>query len=132
MRALIFPRGRTYSAPSDRLGAQLAQLAMEPGPARTRLCRHVFLGRPADNPLALLDAALRLAAQAEPLERKLRVEGVKTGRIQALDMPGQIAAGQALGILTAEQATLLLDYDRRIMQIINVDDFAPSELPAGN
>jgi len=26
---------------------------------------------------------------------------------------------------------LLLDYDRRIMHIINVDDFAPDELPAG-
>jgi acyl-CoA dehydrogenase len=131
MRALIFPRGRTYFSPSDRLGAQLAQIAMEPGPARDRLCRHVFRGRPQDNPLALLDEALRLAVRAEPLERKLRVEGVKSGRIKALDMPGQIAEGRALNILTEEQAALLLDYDRRIMQIINVDDFAPSELPAG-
>jgi acyl-CoA dehydrogenase len=131
MRVLIFPRGRTYFSPSDRLGAQLARIAMEPGPARDRLCRHAFRGRPADNPLALLDQALQLAVQVEPLERKLRVEGVKSGRIKALDMPGRIAAGKALGILSGEEADLLLDYDRRIMQIINVDDFAPSELPAG-
>ena len=69
--------------------------------------------------------------RAEPLERRLRVEGVKSGRIKALDTSGQIAAGQQLGILTAEEAALLLDYDEKIMRIINVDDFAPGELPAG-
>jgi acyl-CoA dehydrogenase len=131
MRRLIFPRGRTYFSPSDRLGAQVARLAMEPGPSRERLCRHAFRGRAQDNPLALLDEALRLAIDVEPLERKLRIEGVKSGRIRALDMPGQIAEGRALNIVDDEQAALLLDYDRRIMQIINVDDFAPAELPAG-
>jgi acyl-CoA dehydrogenase len=131
MRTLIFPRGRTYFAPSDALGAQLAQLAMEPGPSRDRLCRHVFRSNVADNPLAELDAALRLAVKAEPIDRRLRVEGVKTGRIQALDVPGQIREGRQLGILSGEEAELLLDYDRRIMHIINVDDFAAAELPAG-
>jgi acyl-CoA dehydrogenase len=131
MRALIFPRGRTYFAPSDALGAQLSQLAMEPGPSRERLCRHVFRSNVADNPLAALDEALRLAVKAEPIDRRLRVEGVKTGRILALDVPGQIREGRQLGILTEEEAELLLDYDRRIMHIINVDDFAAAELPAG-
>lgn len=131
MRVMIYPRGRTYFSPSDGLGAQLAQLAMEPGPVRERLCRHVFRGRAGDNPLALLDEALQLAVRVEPLERKLRVEGVKSGRIRSLDMPGQIAEARTLNILTEGEAALLLDYDRRIMQIINVDDFAPSELPAG-
>ena len=36
---------------------------------------------------------------AEPLERRLRVEGQKTGRITALDLPGQIEQARALGIL---------------------------------
>jgi acyl-CoA dehydrogenase len=131
MRVLIYPRGRTYFAPSDRLGAQVAQLAMEAGPSRDRLCRHAFRTSVAGNPLGLLHEALLLAGKAEPLERKLRVEGVKTGRVKGLDAPGQVAEGLKLGILTEEEAALLLDYDRRIMQIINVDDFAPAELPAG-
>jgi acyl-CoA dehydrogenase len=132
MRLLVFPRGRTYFAPSDRLGAELARLVMQPGPVRERLCRHAFRTDAAGNPLARLGEALALAVRAEPIERKLRVEGVKSGRIRALDMPGQIAEGQRLGILTAEEAALLLDYDAKIMSIINVDDFAPGELPAGS
>jgi acyl-CoA dehydrogenase len=131
MRVLVFPRGRTYFSPADKLGAQLAQISMEPGAARDRLCRHAFRSNVAGNPLGLIQEALLLAERVEPLERKLRVEGVKTGRIKALDMPGQITEGQALQILTKDEAALLLDYDQKIMQIINVDDFAPSELPAG-
>jgi acyl-CoA dehydrogenase len=131
MRAMIFPRGRTYFAPSDALSAQLAALAMEPGPSRDRLCRHAFRTNVAGNPLAALHEALQLAVRVEPIDRRLRVEGVKTGRIKSLDMPGQIREGQQLGILTNEEAALLLDYDQRIMHIINVDDFAPHELPAG-
>jgi acyl-CoA dehydrogenase len=130
LRALIFPRGRTYSAPSDQLGAQVAALAMTPSAARERLCRHAFRSG-ADNPLAQLHEALQIAQQVEPVERRLRVEGVKTGRVTALDFPGQVAQGREAGILTEAEAGTLLDYDRRIMRIINVDDFAPHELPAG-
>ena len=131
MRAMIFPRGRTYFAPGDRLGAQLAELAMTPGASRERLCRHAFRSPVAENPLGQLHEALLMAGQVEPLERRLRVDGVKTGRIRSLDFAGQVAEGQALGLLSEAEARLLLDYDRRIMNIIHVDDFAPSELPAG-
>jgi len=131
MRVLIFPRGRTYFAPSDALGAQLAQLSMEPGDSRERLCRHAFRTHIAGNPLGQIQEALQLAVQAEPVERKLRVEGIKSGRVRALDVQGQVAEARGLGILTAEEAALLLDYDAKIMRIINVDDFAPAELPAG-
>ena len=79
--------------------------------------------------LAFVD--LDPATVAAPLERRLRVEGVKTGKVDALDTPGQIAQGLEQGILSAAEADLLLDYDRRIMHIINVDDFDPAELPAG-
>jgi capsular polysaccharide export protein len=53
--------------------------------------------RQAANPIGLLQEALVLSVGAEPLEKRLRVEGVKTGRITALDLPGQIE--QALGTL---------------------------------
>ena len=57
------------------------------------------------------DSSTRIWIQVsdEPARYKLRVEGVKTGRIKALDMPGQIAEGAALGILTEAEAALLLD-----------------------
>ena len=128
MRLLIFPRGLTYFAPADRLGRSVADLVLNDTDTRTRLCSLVYRTVEPGNPLGALQQVLELAAVAEPLEKKLRIEGQKAGRLTALDLPGQIEQARALGILTETEARLLADYDRRVMQIIDVDDFAPHEL----
>jgi acyl-CoA dehydrogenase len=128
MRLLIFPRGRTYFAPSDRLGARLADLIMTPGAARNRLCEEAWRGPEHDNPLHLLQQALELSVEAEPLEKKLRVDGVRTGRIHALDPRAQIEEAVSIGLLSEAEAGLLLRYDTLVMSLVNVDDFAPHEL----
>jgi acyl-CoA dehydrogenase len=131
MRFFIFPRGRTYSAPSDRLNPKIAELVMNPGEARERLCHFVYRTLEPTNHLGLVQQALELAIAAEPIEKKLRVEGLKTGRVTALDLPGQIPQALAEGIITEAEAAQLREYDRRVMDIINVDDFDAHELAAG-
>src|SRR5580704_8842683 len=130
MRMLVFPRGLTYSAPSDRLGSELATLIMNPTEAREELCRFVYKAVEPNNPLGLLQEALRLAPVCESIEKRIRVEGIKTGRVTALDAPGQIQQALAAGIISATEAAALQDYDAKVMDIINVDDFAPHELAA--
>ena len=103
---------------------------MTPSPTRARLCRHAYRTNTGGNPLGLLQEALEMSLVVEPLEKKLRVEGVKTGRVTALDVAGQVRQAQQLGLLTEAEARQLLDYDERIMHLINVDDFAPHELAA--
>ncbi|MBV8404595.1 MAG: acyl-CoA dehydrogenase [Gammaproteobacteria bacterium] len=131
MRALIFPRGRFYSAPHDRLGRQVAALVTAPTQARERLGRFVYRTLEPHNPLGLLQEALLLAVQLEPLERRLRVEGIKTGRVTALDLPGRAQQALAAGILSETEAAALREYDRKVMELINVDDFESQELAAG-
>jgi len=128
MRLLIFPRGLTYFAPSDRLGRDVVELIMAPGEPRERLTDPVYKTADASNPLGLLQQALQLALQAEPLERRIRTDGVKAGRITALDFPGQIQQAQAAGIISGAEAELLRDYDAKVMHLVHVDDFAPHEL----
>ena len=132
-RLLIFPRGLTYFAPADRLGR-----------ARRRAGAHRHRHPRQPRPLHLLRRASpatrwrrcsrrwRLAAVAEPLERKLRIEGQKTGRVTALDLPGQIEQARALGILDERRRCCSPSTIGRVMEIINVDDFAPHELAAGD
>ena len=130
MRLLIFPRGRQYSAPDDRLARRIASLVTEPTPVRDRLCYPVYREVQDHNALGLLQRALEHSAQAEALEKRIRVEGVKTGRIHALDLPGQIREAQAIGLITADEAQWLTQYDAWVMELIHVDDFAPEELAA--
>jgi acyl-CoA dehydrogenase len=131
MRIVIFPRGRTYFAPSDRLGRKIVEPLMVPSETRERLCDGIYKTVEPGNPLGLLQEALVLSVSAEPLEKRLRVEGVKTGRITALDLPGQIEQAASIGLLTPAEAQLLRDYDRKVMDIVNVDDFTTEELMAG-
>jgi acyl-CoA dehydrogenase len=128
MRALIFPRGRFYSAPGDRLGRQVAALVTSPTEARERLCHQIYWTLEPGNPLGLLQEALLLAVQLEPLEKRIRVEGVKSGKITALDLPGRIQQALALGLVSETEAAALREYDRKVMELINVDDFDPAAL----
>jgi acyl-CoA dehydrogenase len=131
MRMVIFPRGMTYFPPSDRLGRNIVDLIMNPTASRERLSQHIYKTQESHNPLGMLQEALILSTMAEPLEKRIRVEGVKTGRVTALDLPGQIAQAQALGILSEAEAVMLRDYDAKVSHLIAVDDFAPEDLRAG-
>ncbi len=131
MRSFIFPRGLTYFAPADRLGRRVAELVTSATDSRERLCRFMYSTPEPDNPLGLLQEALELAPAAEPIEQRIRVEGVRTGRVTALDLPGRIEQALAAGIISEAEAARLREYDRRVMEIVQVDDFAPDELGAG-
>jgi acyl-CoA dehydrogenase len=131
MRLFIFPRGLTYFAPSDRLGRTVAELVTQPCEARERLCHGIYKTLEPTNHLGLVQEALVLAIAAEPIEKRIRVDGVKTGRVTALDLPGQIEQALAARIITATEAAQLREYDRKVMDIIHVDDFTTAELMAG-
>jgi Spy/CpxP family protein refolding chaperone len=45
-------------------------------------------------------------------------------------VPGQIAQALAAGIISDTEAAMLRDYDRKVMELISVDDFDSSELGA--
>ena len=130
LRVLIFPGGRSYFAPSDRLGRQLADAVLNPTDVRDRLCRFVYRTLEPGNALGLLQEALVMAQSAEPIEKRIRVEGVKTGKITAIDVPGQIAQARELGIISETEAAGLRDYDRKVMELLSVDDFETHEMAA--
>ena len=131
MRFFIFPRGQTYHAPQDRLGRDIVEQMLHTSMPRDRLTTGVYRTIEPGNPLGMLQEALVLADATEPLEKRVRVEGVKTGRVTALDLPGQIQQALAAGILSETEAAMLRDYDRRVMEIIHVDDFTTEEMAAG-
>jgi acyl-CoA dehydrogenase len=131
MRMIIFPRGMTYFPPSDRLGRRIVDLIMNPSASRERMSQHIYKTQVSNNPVGMLQEALILSTMAEPLEKRIRVEGVKTGSVTALDLPGQISQALELGILSEAEAVMLRDYDAKVSHLISVDDFAPEELGAG-
>ncbi|MEL6868924.1 MAG: acyl-CoA dehydrogenase [Pseudomonadota bacterium] len=127
LRALIFPRGRTYSAPSDEIGNDIVELMINPTQARDRLCAETYREQIPSNPLGMLQAALEQAVIVEPLEKRLR-DAQKAGTISAEYLPHQVEQGLDVGLLSKEEAAQLHAYHDAISELIAVDDFDASEI----
>lgn len=127
LRVAIFPRGRTFSMPSDDLGQRVAELIINPTPTRQRLADCAYVTPENTNPPGLLQQALELAEQIKPLERKV-FDAKRAGEINSSDTPGQIAEAEEKGILTAEEAARVREFDVLVMELTGVDDFAPDQL----
>lgn len=127
LRFLIFPRGRTYSAPADELGNQVVDLITHPTSARNRLCHGIYAAVEPGNPLGLLQQAMETAEELAPLDERIR-EARRSGLIRADDLPGQLEQAEAEGVLSPEEASRMREYDSLAMELINVDEFDPGEL----
>jgi acyl-CoA dehydrogenase len=127
-RLMIFPRGLTYFAPADRLGRRVADLVLNNTATRDYFSSLLYTADGPDNVLAALQTVLEMAPMAEAIEKKLRVEGRKTGRVSALNLADQITQARELGVLSEHEALFLAEYDRKVMDIVNVDDFESHEL----
>jgi acyl-CoA dehydrogenase len=126
LRVLIFPTGRTFSAPSDALGGDVAELISVAGASRDRLTDGVYTGD-RKSPIGMMNEALELAAKAAPLEKRLH-EALKSGIVNAEDGGVSPQQAESAGVLGGDEAALLARLEELTAAIIAVDDFAPDEL----
>lgn len=122
MWAVVFPLGRPYVVPSDRLGVQVAQLLIEPSATRDRLTADMYVPDDEHDAVGVIEHALRASLAAEAVEAKLRA-AQKDGRIAADRSAQTLAAAQAAGIVSAEELALLARRDELRNRVIRVDDF---------
>ena len=127
LRRVIFPRGRTYSPPSDRLGRKIVSLITETGEARERLSEQAYTALEPGNPLGLLQEALMLSEQHQPIQERLR-QARKEGLIRSEYLGHQIEEAENAGVISAKEAGEARDYHEKVLYLLSVDDFSPDEL----
>ena len=127
LRFFIFPRGRTYSAPSDELAQKVVALMSTTGEARDRLSEQAYTTLEPGNPVGLLQEALELSESAAPLEKRMR-QAFKEGLLKSEYLGDQIPEAKRAGVISAAEAASLSDYHSKVRDLLAVDDFAPDEL----
>ena len=127
LRIFIFPRGRTYSAPSDELSKKIVELMTTPGEARERLSEQAYTTIEPGNPLGMLEEALGLSIELAPLERRLR-QAYKEGLIRSEYLGEQIDEAERAGVINKKEATKLHAYHDKVFALLAVDDFAAEDL----
>ena len=126
LRMLVFPTGRRYSAPSDRLGKRITELLINPSSSRDRLTTGVYAGANYEG-IGSMDAVMRLAIQAEPLEKRIRT-AQKEGVLPDDELSDIVQLAQERDVIDADDAALLRELHDKTLRIISVDDFLPDEL----
>jgi acyl-CoA dehydrogenase len=126
LRFLIFPRGRSYSAPSDHLGHEIAELISTPGPGRDRLTRNTYTGD-LSGPVGIFGEALELATRLEVVEHRIR-DAEKAGKLKLGRGANPALVAEEAGIITADESRALLRLDELTAKIVAVDDFDPMDL----
>jgi len=126
MRGIIFPfvlpYGREFHPPRDALGHEVVALLLAPCKARERLIAGSFIPKDANDPIAVLEAALRAVIAAEPIGAKIRAareQGLIAGRF-----PDEIV-GEAFrkGVITHDEMAAMERAKTLRRQAIMVDDF---------
>ncbi|MGM3160348.1 acyl-CoA dehydrogenase FadE [Dickeya undicola] len=128
LRAILFPLGRTSPAPTDQLDHQLARLLQTPSATRSRLGRGLYLKTGANHPAAQLEQSLQDILAAEPIHQRLSQSAGHPLPFMQLDKLAE--HGLAEGVITQEEADILMQAEASRLRAINVDDFAPDALSA--
>jgi acyl-CoA dehydrogenase len=126
-RVIVFPLGRPYEVPSDRLGHEVASLLIAPSDTRDRLTDNVFIGREEGDPVGLIERALEVTMEAEPIHAKIRA-AIKAGRLDgslAHDAAPDtlVTRAVAAGVVSGDEARVLATHHALVARVIAVDDF---------
>lgn len=131
LRRVLFPWGRRYKAPDDRLGTRVAAILLEPGEVRDRLTSGLFIPSALSESIGRLEDAFRKSHEAEPVVAKIRA-AMKDGTLERGDPEEYCDVAVQAGIISREEANRVHAATAARLEVIQVDDFAPELLSREN
>jgi acyl-CoA dehydrogenase len=123
MRRTVFPLGRPYVIPSDKLGHDVARLLIEPSATRDRLTAGMYLPQAEQDIVRAIESAVEATLAAEPIEARIR-EAQKGSRLHVKVGEDPVAAALTATLITADELTVVRRAQRLVDEVIRVDDFA--------
>lgn len=127
MRLLVFPLGRWYREANDKLRMQVAELVLSSESIRANLAEGIYLSEKGNNLLYKLDKTAKDLDSVSDIESRIN-KAKRDKVIFAYDFPGAIQAAKNDGIITAAEEKQISEAYAAMLDIVNVDDFAPEEL----
>ncbi len=127
LKALIFPFGARFTAPSDKLSSAVSALFTSNTASRERLLVGTFSEDLPTNPVGNVNTVFLKRMELAPLYKKIR-KAIKLKKIDKALGKRQIELAEAAGVLSQAEAKSLFAFNVELMGVINVDDFDPSEL----
>ena len=130
LRFFMFPFGKPYSPPSDKLTHKVAQLGLEPSSTRDRLTEGCYITDDPKDPVGRIEHAFNLAIKATDLEYKFKKLN-KAGELDAITHAERIKEAVEKELISAEEGSQLEELYAATREAVRVDHFTNEELMRG-
>lgn len=130
LRAFMFPFGKPYAPPSDKLIHEVAKLALSPSSTRDRLTEGCYTTDDPNDPLGRVEHAFKLAHKTQDIEKKLK-KLYKNNHLKARLHTERIDEALELDLITDEENAQLHENWLAMREAIRVDDFTQEEFMRG-
>jgi acyl-CoA dehydrogenase len=121
LRGIVFPLGRRYRTPNDKLTQACARILLANSEARDRLTDGVYVSDDPSDVTGSIEYALRCVLAAEDAEKKIKT----TRRTQPYGVDYETWLQQlcAENVIDAEESALLVEAAKATRLVVDVDDF---------
>ncbi len=126
LRSLLFPTGKPYSPPGDRLIHEVATMLLKDSPARDRLTHGIYINTVEDDPTGRIECAFKAVLAAAPVESKIK-QAIKEGSLAKQETPTLIKAAIDNNTISKSEAKLLEQAEKARFSAISVDEFSPGD-----
>jgi len=126
LRSLVFPTGKPYSPPGDRLIHDVATMLLNDSPARDRLTHGIYINTVENDPTGRIECAFEAVLAAAPVERKIK-QAIKQGSLAKQETTTLVKAAVDNKIITKPEAKLLDQAEKARLSAISVDEFPPAD-----
>jgi acyl-CoA dehydrogenase len=127
LQLLIFPLGRSYSKPSDKLNAVVAELILAPSETRDRLTEGIFIPQNSDQPVYQLERALISIIAAEPSIDNITT-AMRKGILKSKTLMDAVDEAINSKQINENEAKIIRDAIQLRDEVIAVDDFSTHEI----
>ncbi len=121
LRGIVFPLGRRFRTPNDRLTKACAEILLDDTEARDRLTEGVYRNDDPEDVTGSIEHALRAVLAADDAGRKLK--NSKQKQPYNVDYPTWIQQMVSENVISQDESKLLLASSEATRRVIMVDDF---------
>jgi acyl-CoA dehydrogenase len=127
LKIIIFPFGKHFKKPTDKLAQAVSELIFSPTATRDRLSAGAYITPVKENVLMLVEDAFAKTIISEPIEKILRA-ALREDKIEGNTTTELAEAGLAKNIISQDQCNQVIEAEKARHLVIAVDDFSTEEL----
>jgi len=129
LRGIVFPLGRRYRTPNDKLTRACAKVLMSPSEARDRLTSGLYITQDPSDPTGAIEYAFECVMKAAPAERKIKDSRRKPSYgVSYEDFLQELVTD---GVIDADEAKLVSEAASATHTVVMVDDFPTDMAQSG-